>query len=161
VPITYKEESPTFEPEHLEGGTSIDDDSSGYAGTLTLVCYDADTGAERAVTADHVMDGASTMYNSGTAVADFDNRDTATDTTAYDVRSGASTGPLETYPSRTFLARGGSQGSRTRSESHLTGTPCRTETRSTWSYTGRRPAPSRMSVTTRSGTTARSITKRT
>jgi hypothetical protein len=61
-----------------------------------LVCYDADTGAERAITAAHVMDGTSTMYNSGTAVADFDNRDTATDTTAYDVRSGASTGPLET-----------------------------------------------------------------
>jgi hypothetical protein len=91
VPVVHQRQPLESTPEALQGGSPVDyDGSGGPNGTLTLACYDKGSNDRVAITADHVMNGESTMYSYGDPVADFRTRDNATDTTAYTIRGGES-----------------------------------------------------------------------
>lgn len=86
VPVVYTKKPRETEFEDLEGGSSISSANGG--GTATLVCYDQVTNDRVVITADHVPEGASTLYYDGDPVADIAYRDSGTDTTSYKIRSG-------------------------------------------------------------------------
>lgn len=83
------------------GGNIDIDDGDGSHGTLAFVAYNDDSGDpyECLITADHVMEGASTMYHVGQAVGTHEIHSLDMDATKYRVKSGIDVNPRETVES--------------------------------------------------------------
>ncbi|WP_247005055.1 hypothetical protein [Halosolutus gelatinilyticus] len=80
----------------LEGGLGISTIPSTTSGTLGLVCYGdgTDTDDTVLITADHVMEGNSSMYQvDSNPVGSFSSRDQSEDITSYEFNSDSGTSP--------------------------------------------------------------------
>lgn len=99
VPVTHEVEDSTAHADAFEGGDQVERSDGGY-GTATMVATDSSSRDDVILTADHVMEGESTMYDSGgDSIGNFNARDQDHDITSYTADSGLYTDPGGTVQS--------------------------------------------------------------